>query len=242
MRDVAVETPLDDLVLPKLDGKELVAFFKAMELTTITRRVGEICGLDVSAIEPDPRFVGPAGWQGREGEAALAREQEAAAAAPGAFARDRRPLRPARATPADLVRARTERSEGADRPDGLRDGAKPSTELAAWIARAHEAGHVAFDVQTSSPDALQAELIGVSLAVNPGEACYIPIGHRVGADDLFGGGGLVPDQIREEDAIALLKPLMEAPGVLKIGHDVKFGMQVFAPSRRDASRRSTTRC
>ena len=62
----------------------------------------------------------------------------------------------------------------------------------------------------------------------PGEACYIPIGHRVGADDLFGGGGLVPDQIREEDALALLKPLMEAPGVLKIGHDVKFGMQVFA--------------
>ena len=43
-----------------------------------------------------------------------------------------------------------------------------------------------------------------------------------------GGGGFVPDQIREEDAIALLKPLMEAPGVLKIGHDVKFGMQVFA--------------
>ncbi len=40
-----------------------------MELTTITRRVGEICGVDVSAIEPDPRFVGPAGWQGRNGEA-----------------------------------------------------------------------------------------------------------------------------------------------------------------------------
>ena len=96
------------------------------------------------------------------------------------------------------------------------------------MALAHEAGHVAFDARTSSPDPLQADLVGVSLAVNPGEACYIPIGHRVGADDLFGGGGLVPDQIREEDALALLKPLMEAPGVLKIGHDVKFGMQALA--------------
>ena len=100
--------------------------------------------------------------------------------------------------------------------------------LRAFIALAHEAGQVAFDVRMSSLDALQAELVGVSLAVNPGEACYIPIGHRVGADDLFSGGGLVPDQIPEADAIALLKPLMEARGVLKIGHDVKFGMQAFA--------------
>ena len=101
-------------------------------------------------------------------------------------------------------------------------------ELRAFIALAHERGQVAFDVRMSSLDALQAELVGVSLAVNPGEACYIPIGHRVGADDLFSGGGLVPDQIPEADAIALLKPLMEAQGVLKIGHDVKFGMQAFA--------------
>ena len=63
-RNVAVETPLDELALPKLDGKELIAFFKAMELTTITRRVGEICGIDPSSIEPDPRFVGADGLAG----------------------------------------------------------------------------------------------------------------------------------------------------------------------------------
>ena len=118
VRDVAVETPLDDLVLPILDGKELAAFFKAMELTTITRRVGEICGLDVSSIEPDPRFVGPAGWQGREGEAALAREQEAAAAIPSAFAPG--VVRCAwRRDPCGSCPGATERSEGADRPDGV---------------------------------------------------------------------------------------------------------------------------
>ena len=65
-------------------------------------------------------------------------------------------------------------------------------ELERWIGRAFEAGLVAFDTETTSLDPLQADLVGVSLAVAPGEACYIPIGHRAGAADLFGGGGLSP--------------------------------------------------
>src|SRR6185312_5416757 len=60
------------------------------------------------------------------------------------------------------------------------------------------------------------------------EACYIPIGHRANADDLFEGAGLAPGQIKETEAIELLKPLLEAPGILKIGHDVKFDLNVFA--------------
>jgi DNA polymerase-1 len=64
--------------------------------------------------------------------------------------------------------------------------------------------------------------------VRPGEACYIPIGHRVGTDDLFSGGGLAPGQIGEAEAIAALKPLLEARSVLKIGHDAKFDKLVFA--------------
>ncbi|HKI16146.1 MAG TPA: DNA polymerase I [Roseiarcus sp.] len=227
IRDVAVETPLERLVTPKIDGKPLIAFLRAMELTTITRRVGEICGLDVSAIEPDPRFVGPAGWRGRDGEAALAREQEAAAASP-APSPAAAPLAASSATtPAELVGTRASEAKAPFDRTAYKT-VRTLDELRAFIALAHEAGQVAFDVRMSSLDALQAELIGVSLPINPGDACYIAIGHRVGADDLFSGGGLVPDQIPEGDAIALLKPLMEARGVLKIGHDVKFGMQAFA--------------
>src|SRR5580704_9448139 len=225
-RDVAVETQLDELALPKLDGKELVSFFKAMELTTITRRVGEICGIDISGIEPDSRFVGPAGWQGRDGEAALAREHEAAAASP-APSSSAPSAAPGAETPADLARTRAVEAKAPIDRTAYRT-VRTLEELHALIALAHDAGHVALDAQTSSLDPFQADLIGLSLAIAPGEACYIPIGHRIGADDLFDGRGLVPDQIREGDAIALLKPLMEAPGVLKIGHDVKFGMQVFA--------------
>ena len=105
---------------------------------------------------------------------------------------------------------------------------RTAAELEPWIARARDEGLVAIDVETSSPDPLQGDLIGLSLAVRPGEACYIPIGHRTGENDLFDGAGLAPDQLTEAEAIALLKPLLEQPGVLKIGHDVKSDMHVFA--------------
>ena len=55
--------------------------------------------------------------------------------------------------------------------------------LQRWIARAHETGLVAVDTETNSLDAMQARLVGVSLAVAPGEACYIPLGH--GGGDMF---------------------------------------------------------
>ncbi len=224
VRDVQLETPLDDLAAPTLDGKELVAFLKAMELTTITRRVGELTGVDVSAIEPDPRFVGPAGWLGRNGEVAVAVD----AAPTTAPAASEAPLAaPEGATPAELARTRAAEAK-APLDRSTYKTVRSLDELSAWIARAHEIGLVAFDTETTSLDPLQAELVGFSLAVAPNEACYAPLGHRTGAEDLFDGGGLVPDQIREEDAIALLKPLMEAPGVLKIGQNVKFDLQVLA--------------
>jgi DNA polymerase-1 len=225
-RDVPLETPLEALATPKLDGRELVAFFKAMELTTITRRVAEMCGVDASLIEADPRFVGPAGWQGREGEAALAREQEAAATRPAAPAPSQA-VAPAAATPADLARSRAAEAKTPIDRSGYATVQAPD-QLSDFVARAHEAGIMAFAVQASSPDAMQAELIGLSLAVAPGEACYLPLGHRTGPDDLFGAGALASGQIGEDGALGILRPLLESPGVLKIGHDAKFGVQVLA--------------
>ena len=231
-RNVPVETPLEALATPQLDGKRLVAFCKAMELTTLTRRVAEICGVDAGSIEPDPRFVGPAAWPGGQGVALLQREGEAPAegapAAPGipAPAPPRRAT-PQDATPGDLAAARAKEARAPiDR--AAYKIVRTAAELEPWIARARDEGLVAIDVETSSPDPLQGELIGVSLAVRPGEACYIPIGHRTGENDLFDGAGLAPDQLTEAEAIALLKPLLEQPGVLKIGHDVKSDMHVFA--------------
>ena len=230
-RDVPVETPLEALATPQLDGKRLVSFCKAMELTTLTRRLSEICGVDAASVEPDPRFVGPAAWPGGQGVALLEREApaEGAPAAPAAPAPGPPQPKaiPEGAAPTDLASARAKEARAPIDRTAYKI-VRTATELSAWIARAQEEGVVAVDAETSSPDPLQGELIGLSLAVKPGDACYIPIGHRTAADDLFNGGGLAPDQMTEPEVIALLKPLLESPGVLKIGHDIKFDMHVFA--------------
>ena len=99
--------------------------------------------------------------------------------------------------------------------------------LRGWVDRAREAGVIAVDTETNSLDAAAADLVGVSLAVAPGEACYIPLQHR-GGDDLFAeGGGIVPGQIAFAQAMSLLKPLLEDPSVLKVGHNLKYDWLVL---------------
>jgi DNA polymerase-1 len=96
-------------------------------------------------------------------------------------------------------------------------------DLEAWIGRAFAARKVAFDTETTSLDPMRAELCGVSLAVAPGEACYIPLGH--GGNDMFAEK---PQQIERDQVLALLKPLLESDAVLKIGQNAKFDINIFA--------------
>jgi DNA polymerase-1 len=223
--DVDVVAPLDALGTPKLEAEPLIAFLKAMEFTTITKRVADLAGLDANAIEPDPRFVGPGGWRGRNGEPAApeaAAETEAPVPAAPAATPTSTP------TPQTLAAARAAEARVLPFDVAAYKTVSDVATLQAWIDRAYDAGVVAFDTETTSLDPMQAGLVGVSLAVAPGEACYIPVGHSAGEPGLFEGGGLLPGQIGEAEAIALLKPLLEAPGVLKIGQNVKFDWHVFA--------------
>src|SRR5215813_1408830 len=104
-----------------------------------------------------------------------------------------------------------------------------------WIARATDLGVIAIDAQASSIDPMQATLVGFSLALAPNEACYVPLAHRQGGDGSNGdaggslfGGEIAPDQISERDALEAMRPLLEDAGVLKIGQDLKFDLQMFA--------------
>ena len=92
-----------------------------------------------------------------------------------------------------------------------------------WIARAFAARAVAFDTETSSLDAMRADLAGVSLALGPNDACYIPLGH--GGSDMF---AQKPLQIDKDVALARLKPLLESDAVLKIGQNAKYDINIFA--------------
>ncbi len=102
--------------------------------------------------------------------------------------------------------------------------------LKAWIAEAEEKGILAVDTETTSLDALRAELVGVSLATAPGRACYLPLAHKSkgeGSLDLDGKGD-DPVQIAMRDALDVLKPLLEDPGVLKIGQNIKYDRVILS--------------
>ena len=101
--------------------------------------------------------------------------------------------------------------------------------LRTWIHRARGPHVIAVDTETDSLDEMRAELVGVSLAVAPGIACYVPLGHRASDGDLFEDAPEADfTQMPMADALDLLRPLLEDPSVLKIGHNIKYDSKVLA--------------
>ena len=109
-------------------------------------------------------------------------------------------------------------------------------DLDRWIARATEAGVIGFDTETDALSATHAGLCGVSLAIGPNDACYIPLTHayepaaNAGGLD-FGEQGETREPITQIDkptALARLKPLLENPAVLKVMQNGKYDIAVMA--------------
>ena len=237
VEDAPVETPLDELGLGAPDAKRLVSFLKAMEFTTITRRVAEAFDVDVNEIEPQADLIGAGGWRGRNGEALPAEERRQIAQPSAMSEREAPTSMPTRAkhaptdgfTPAALAAERAGEAHTAKIDHAAYVTIQDIATLDAWIAEAHDIGALAIDTETSSLDAMQADLVGVSMALAPGRAAYIPIGHVKGGDgDLFGEKGLVEGQLDENVVVARLKPLLEARDVLKIAQNAKYDWLVFA--------------
>lgn len=217
VRDVPVEHPLETLVAHPLDAKRAIAFLKAMEFTTLTKRIADLSGVEFDSVEPDPAYA--AGGRGG-----------AAAPKPASPDKGAEPA-PATVPAADAL---TPASLAASRIAALRAlPIKPETypalgtlaELETFIAEARERGLVAFDTETSSLDSMQADLVGVSMAIEPGRAIYLPLQHRTG-DGLF-DAGLAPGQIDLKSALKALKPLLEDEAVLKIGQNLKYDLNIM---------------
>lgn len=102
------------------------------------------------------------------------------------------------------------------------------TELARWIDRALEQGIVAIDTETDSLDEMNANLIGIALALGANDACYIPVGHR-SANRLLdlGEASLVEGQMKLESVVEAIRPLLADSSVLKVGHNLKFDVKVL---------------
>ena len=100
--------------------------------------------------------------------------------------------------------------------------------LEVWVERIRARGRVAVDTETTGLDDMVADLVGVCLSTGPGEACYIPLGHVTGPADLFGGEARAPGQMPMDEALALLKPVLEDPSILKIGQNMKYDAKILS--------------
>ncbi|MEN0000496.1 MAG: DNA polymerase I [Pseudomonadota bacterium] len=214
-----LDLPLDALALEPQDGPRLIGFLKAMEFTSLTRRVAEATGADASAVEPaDVPIV----------DRGAARGPDLDAATPAAVAAnaDGDDTSQDEWTPDRLAAARAETAVAPFETDKYVCIRNLDT-LNAWIAKAREAGVVAFDTETDSLDAMQANLVGFSLSHDENEACYVPLQHRDGEDDLLGGGGLLDNQIALDAAVEAIKGLLEDPSILVIGQNIKYDWLVM---------------
>jgi DNA polymerase I len=208
--DVELEVAPELLGVRDPDAQRLLGFLREMEFATLTKRIAE--GLGAAA--PPPAQRTPAA--GRDGEV-VAHERGTLAA---------KPMTPGAWTPsAKVASARQVASAKIER-----SAYETVTDLASlerWIGEAYAVGRFAFDIETTSLDPMRAEFVGFSMAVAPGRACYVPIGHRpaAGAFD-FGEGAL--KQVAVGDALAVLRPLLEDASVLKIGQNLKYDSVVLA--------------
>ncbi|WP_159996322.1 DNA polymerase I [Roseomonas sp. 18066] len=108
--------------------------------------------------------------------------------------------------------------------------------LAQWVAEARASGLLAIDTETDGLDALNANLVGISLAVAPGRACYIPLRHGPppGTGDMLQEAPVAPPQMTQDEAVDALRPLLADPSVLKILHNAKFDLEVLGRAEHGA--------
>jgi DNA polymerase-1 len=246
---VDLEVPLEELAVHEPDARKLIAFLKAMEFSTLTRRVAEYSQVDPSDIDAATDLKSPFASRGMPPDspstASLGGEPDDAAKGTNLFSSrvgelplgdQKRPQVPAKTdrggvalTPQALAAARAEAARHTKIDRDKYQTVRTLADLNAWIARIHDVGHVAFDAKATSIDPMQAEMCGIALALGPNDACYIPLGHKQSGDGagLF-AAGLAPDQIKASDALDALRPLLESAGLLKIGFDIKFSAVMLA--------------
>ncbi|WP_207480415.1 DNA polymerase I [Arenibaculum pallidiluteum] len=209
-----VPVPLDSLRVREPDHQKLIDFLRHQGFRSVVARLEREIRADGTIADgaaPRPAAA-PAGG------AAAGPEQDGSA--PAGAAPVAPPATGARALPPPRLPSRA----------GRYVLVQTEAELDSWIARAVEAGIVAVDTETDSLAAVSCALVGVSLSVEMGEACYIPVGH-VAPDAIAGGldlgGAARPEQLSLNVVVGKLKPLLEDPSVLKVGHNLKFDMQVL---------------
>jgi DNA polymerase-1 len=248
---VALDVPLDDLAVHEPDARKLIAFLKAMEFSTLTRRVAEYAEIDPADVEADSATKSsaasapsPLAGEGRGGGSTsegdlfgspptptLPRLAELRSARGGGS-----PSRPSSSsahieaavhsdrpalTPISLAKARAEAARKMPVKRETYQPVRSLKELELWIARILDTGHVAFECKASSIDPMQADMVGIALSLGPNDACYVPLAHRQSGD----GAGLFAADL-EPDQIKAADALEALKPVLESAGLLKIGFNI----------------
>ncbi len=208
-RDVPVTVRPEQMGVQEQQAAPLLSFLSAMEFNTLTRKIADVLGA-----QPPPAAAKSVG-------SSVARTGKTGAGG------GRVGTNNGAATPAVMVahNARLAMAEPIDR--AKYETVTTLAGLEAWIAEARAVGHFAFDTETTSLEAMQADLVGFSISTRPGRACYVPVGHQTAADGLDFGEGDDIEQMALRAALDLLKPILEDRSVLKIGQNLKYDILVL---------------
>lgn len=221
--DVPLDVDLEGLVLEPQNGPKLIGFLKAMEFTSLTRRVAEATETDASAVEPchiETEWGADAHCP--DVDVPVKSDDTTTPESSSVEA-----VQPADGyTPKALAEKRASDALAQKIDTSAYTCIRDIETLNKWLAEAIETGLVAFDTETNSLDPMQAELIGFSLALAPGKAAYIPLQHKSGMGDLL-GGGMVEGQIPLGQAVAALKTVLENTSILKIAQNMKYDWLVM---------------
>ena len=200
--DLEIEVPLNELIIKEPDPETLFGFLADMEFNTLARRIAAAMDIaDVGAL------LAP-----RESQPKARTHTPKARKTNG---KSDTPSIPRVDSPFDVTAYETVTTW----PD-----------LDRWIDAARDAGAVAVDTETTSLDAMGASLVGISLSIVPGQACYIPLGHgKVAAGELdLDNDESNIEQLPLDKVIKRLRPLLEDPAVLKIGQNIKYDFVILA--------------
>ena len=216
-REVPVELDLGALARQPFDPKQLFPFLKAMEFTTITKRLATLLEADPDAFAPDPEYAAkpaaPVGFDNAaRAEARAARTEAAGRAEAAPVLHAARMHEKVKAIPLDHARYEI-----------IRD----ATHLQRWVDAIEMAGVVATDTETTGLDNQVADLVGISFSIAPGTGAYLPLGHTAGEGDIF-GGGRAEGQMDMREALDLVRPLFADRSILKIFHNVKYDLGILA--------------
>jgi DNA polymerase-1 len=218
--NVPVEVPLAETLVRQPEAETLLSFLRRLEFSTLLRRIAD--GLGVEA--PAGAAPAPATQRRKKDDY----DHPLRRSPSGGFVTERtEPIYPAKeGSPLHLAEERAAKLAALPFDRSKYETVVHPERLAALLDEARNQGHVAFRAKVTSADPMQGELVGVALALHPGQAAYIPLAHRA-ADELDLGGEEGP-RIQIHEALDLLKPLLEDPAVLKIVQNAKFDMVVLA--------------